>query len=238
MKVPVNLSIFYVLLIASAAQAGLPPDDAPTTTVALRTPKGAEVRLTYQALRWDPETLEMIQSASEEGDAKQIREYYSKYITPRLAQLTTNVTLKSSTFTLAPGTYRIGFVGHGGEWSFVAGNQEGGQAEIPVSCTAQPFETRHLALLLVPGDSDDALQLVVLYGPHTVTLGFLLTGEPIPVTETEPPLYKRYFGGLRGEEITPATPERTQPDWRLRTLRPPKPSPPSLGPPPNRGSLR
>ena len=238
MNKPIKNLILVLLLIASQAMAGTIHDDAPTMTVTLRTASGAEVRLTYQALLWDSEVFSMLQSMDE--DEKQIRDYYRKYITPRLAQLTTNVTLKGPSFVLAPGVYRIGFVADGAEWSFVAGNREGRQVEFPVVCETQPFETRHLAFLLVPGASQDALQLVVLYGPHTVRLGFLLTGELVQVSAPEPPLYKLYFGGLRGEEIPSATPSLFQEDWRLRTLRTPTPkrTRPSLSPGPPGGALR
>ncbi|MFH1744131.1 MAG: hypothetical protein ABIH23_34445, partial [bacterium] len=215
-------------------------EPVPMMTTTLHSPSGSEVSVTYEAIRWNADTFAMLQSATEDEDAAQLRDHYNKYVMPRLGQLSTNVTLKGQSFTLAPGIYRIGFVTDGPKWSFVAGNRDGRQVEVPLTWDTQPFETGNLSFLLIPGLSPDAVQMVILYGPHTVAQGFLLSGEPTQIKETEPPLYKLYYGGVRGEEIQSATPSFLQEDWRMRTLgktHTPRPDS-SLGTRPKRGPLR
>ncbi len=229
----------FTVLAATGVWANLGEEDAPVMTISFHSPAGADVSVSYQASLWDPELFATLQSPSREEDIQRLREYYITYITPRLGRLRTNVTLKAQSFSLDPGIYRIGFVPGEEGWKFVVSNDKGTQAEIPLIWRNQPYETAHLTFLLVPGVSPDALQLVLLYGPHTYTLGFLLGREPTKLGDEEIPRYKRFFGGVRGEEI-PAATEELRNDWRLRSLyRTPTPKPgSSLGPPVQPGTLR
>ncbi len=233
------LNALLLVLVATTGWADLGEEDVPAMTISFQSPSGADVSVSYQAALWDAEIFSMLQSTSQEEDIRQLRDYYNTYIMPRLARLRTNVTLKSDAFTLEPGIYRIGFIAQDERWTFVVANEEGVQAEIPFTWKTQPFETAHLTFLLVPGVSPDALQLVILYGPHTYSVGFLLAGEPKTLPDEEIPRYKLFFGGVRGEEVPSAT-EELQNDWRYRSLYR-KPAPKArgtLGKPPERGTLR
>jgi len=216
-----GIGFFLVMAVAFHVYAApMGNETVPTMKTSLQTPKGAEIGVAYEAIRWDAEVFELLQSATVSEEAKPIREYYAKHVTPRLAKLNTNVTLKGEKYTLAPGKYVVGFEFDSEKWLWVVANQEGRQAEVPVQCVRQPMETAHIAFLLVPGISPDALQLVILYGPYTVSQAFLIGGDPVVIDkeQAEIPSYKKYFGGIRGEEVSPPS-ATEQVDWRLRTLK-------------------
>ncbi|HPA47707.1 MAG TPA: hypothetical protein PLG59_10475 [bacterium] len=217
LSVTLLLAILVALPIYAAPKGDEP---VPTMKTSLETAKGAEIGVTYEAMRWDPEIFELLQSSTVSEDAKPIKEYYAKHVAPRLARLSTNVTLKGEKYTLAPGRYVVGFEFDEEKWLWVVANQEGRQAEIPVLCARQPLETAHIAFLIVPGISPDALQLVILYGPYTISQAFLIGGDPVVIgkDQEETPSYKNFFGGIRGEEISPSS-ATAQVDWRLRTLK-------------------
>jgi len=216
-----GIGFFLAMAVAFHVYAApMGNETVPTMKTSLQTPKGAEIGVAYEAIRWDAEVFELLQSATVSEEAKPIREYYAKHVTPRLAKLNTNVTLKGEKYTLAPGKYVVGFEFDSEKWLWVVANQEGRQAEVPVQCVRQPMETAHIAFLLVPGISPDALQLVILYGPYTVSQAFLIGGDPVVIDkeQAEIPSYKKYFGGIRGEEVSPPS-ATEQVDWRLRTLK-------------------
>ncbi|MBN2329674.1 MAG: hypothetical protein JXR73_21210 [Candidatus Omnitrophica bacterium] len=185
-------SLLIAGLLASAAWAALnrdPNADAPVITTLLEQRDGSQIKLSFLAIRWNPDVMNAL------PDSKEMRDYYNTYFAAKMGVLETNIKLKfGGKHQIGPGVYYLGIKineppaeDQSPYWSLILSDQLTVLASLPIKMNEEDSIQEHLSFVFMPGLTNRDFVFHMRYGSMSTSMRWTITGIPSVLFGSPPP---------------------------------------------------